>query len=81
MYYLEFCVMANSSVSRSCSWGTISFPQNVLRRILGKKLFSNFTFVLPFTLIFFAICLAPEQPEQMASICQKHNPVVACQVW
>ena len=28
-----------------------------------------------------AICLAPESPEQLASICERHNPEIACLVW
>ena len=28
-----------------------------------------------------AFLLAPEQPEQQASICQQHHSVEACRVW
>ncbi|MCP4929834.1 MAG: serine protease inhibitor, partial [Gammaproteobacteria bacterium] len=28
-----------------------------------------------------AMVLAPERPELQASICERHNPVSACQVW
>ena len=28
-----------------------------------------------------ALFLAPEQPQQLASICEKHHPVVACRVF
>lgn len=32
-------------------------------------------------LVTFAIAVAPERPEQLASICEKHHSVDACRVW
>ncbi len=37
--------------------------------------------LLPFLLILFAIVLVPERPQQLASICERHNPEVVCRVW
>ena len=37
--------------------------------------------LMPFLLIIFAFCVAPESPNQLASICQRHNSEIACQVW
>ena len=31
--------------------------------------------------LFFAICLAPESPNELASICERHNSEVVCRVW
>ncbi len=31
--------------------------------------------------LFVAIIFAPERPQDLASICERHHPVIACQVW
>ena len=36
---------------------------------------------VPFFLMMFAIVFAPESPQQLASICERHNPEIACRVW
>ncbi|MCP9927131.1 serine protease inhibitor [Cyanobium sp. CH-040] len=33
------------------------------------------------TLVLLAALLAPEQPQDQAAICQRHNGSVACRVW
>ena len=40
-----------------------------------------FTWVVPLLLVMTAVLFVPEKPHQLASICERHNPVVACQVW
>ena len=37
--------------------------------------------LMPFLIIMFAFFLAPESPQQLASICERHNPEIACRVW
>ena len=46
-----------------------------------KKIICKHRFLIAFVFFTCAICLAPDNPEQLASICQKYNPVEACQVW
>ena len=41
----------------------------------------NFSFVMILVCITFATVLVPERPNELASICKKHNPAIACQVW
>ncbi len=41
----------------------------------------HFLLIVAFLSFIFAIFLAPEDPHQYASICQKHNSSNACQVW
>tara|TARA_Y100001968_G_scaffold285959_1_gene286299 strand:- start:58 stop:279 length:222 start_codon:yes stop_codon:yes gene_type:complete len=31
--------------------------------------------------VFLAAFAVPEKPSHLASICEQHNPVIACQVW
>ena len=37
--------------------------------------------VIAFAFIGFAMFFVPERPQQLASICEKHNSELACQVW
>ncbi len=39
------------------------------------------SFVIVTVGLSFAVFLAPERPDQLASICEKHNPEIVCQVW
>ncbi len=39
------------------------------------------SFVIVLASLVSALVLAPERPEQLASICERHNSVMACQVW
>ena len=52
---------------------------------IGLENQKNIIFKLRFLMVFVfftcAICLAPDNPEHLASICQRHNSVNACQVW
>ena len=41
----------------------------------------NLVLVISFICIMFAGFFAPEQPSQLASICEKHNSINACQIW
>ena len=37
--------------------------------------------LMPMLLIMFAVFLAPERPQHFASICERHNPEMACRVF
>ena len=41
----------------------------------------HFLLVVALFSFIFAIFVAPEEPRQYASICQKHNSSHACQIW
>ncbi len=41
----------------------------------------NFGFVIVLILMACAMILAPDSPEELASICERHNPTIACEVW
>ena len=41
----------------------------------------NLGFVIAFACIGFVMFFVPENPHQLASICEKHNSEFACQVW
>ena len=36
---------------------------------------------MPFLFLIFAFIFAPEKPAELASICERHNPEIACKVW
>ncbi len=53
-------------------------------RVSSRNLISNtfsFKFLLPLVITSLACSFAPEKPDQFASICQRHNSEIACQVW
>ncbi len=81
MYYILGLVMASSCL-RASAISVSMLPRRACPRIVqGQQRGWAFHFVLPAALLTGAMLLAPEQPEQQASICQRHHPVVACQVW
>ena len=53
-----------------------------ISRITEKKInFLDIKFLIPVSLLLFAFCIAPDTPNQLASICEKHNSELACQKW
>ncbi len=52
----------------------ISTGENAALRRLAATLFAS-------VLVSAAFLLAPEQPQQQASICQQHHSAEACRVW
>ncbi len=73
--------MVDSSLRLSVSSRTI-MPRPVVRRSLSDQR-SQFNLGLLIALITFAFAVGfvPERPNELASICQKHHPTIACQVW
>ena len=47
----------------------------------GSRLGVSFGVVLAAALVTGALLIAPEQPAQLASICEKHHSSAACRVW
>ena len=52
----------------------ISTGESAVLRRLAATLFAS-------VLVSAAFVLAPEQPQQQASICQQHHSAEACRVW
>ena len=82
MYYVDYLVMTASFFEPSLnSIDGVSRLGNAKRLSVEKK---NQYLIKPFVAsICFLLCIAfvPEKPNNLASICQKYNSSVACQVW
>jgi len=82
MYYVVYLAMIASSLKPSLN--SIHGPSrlgNAKRLSVQNK---NKNLIKPlFASICFLLCIAfvPEKPNNLASICQKYNSSVACQVW
>ena len=82
MYYVDYLVMIASYLKPSLnSINGNSKLTNDKRLFVQKK---NQNLIRPFLAsICFLLCivLVPEKPSNLASICEKYNSSVACQVW
>tara|TARA_B100001250_G_scaffold408946_1_gene432289 strand:- start:392 stop:640 length:249 start_codon:yes stop_codon:yes gene_type:complete len=82
MYYVDSLAMVASSLKASLnSINGVSRLSNDKRLSVQKK---NQKLIKPFLAsICFLLCIAvvPEKPTNLASICEKYNSSVACQVW
>ena len=82
MYYVDYLAMIASYLKPSLnSIHGVSTLRNDQKLSLHKK---NQNLIKPiFASICFLLCIAlvPEKPTNLASICQKYNSSVACQVW
>ena len=57
-------------------------PRQQLRRPLNLSIPDhNLTLAMLLVAVLVAIAVVPERPQQFASICERHNSAVACQVW
>ena len=60
----------------------VILPRQVCNQAINKPQNRfNVSFAMAFVCLTLITILVPEQPEHLASICQKHNSLVACQVW
>ena len=81
MYYLlVFCMVSSSALLGLVPY-TMSAQAVVRRSFPGDFLCRLFPSGIALLFFAFALFFAPDSPEQRASICQRHNPVAACQVW
>ena len=82
MYYVDYLVMIASYLKPNLnSIHGVSTLGNAKPISVQKK---NQSLIKPLLAsICFLLCIAfvPEKPNNLASICQKYNSSVACQVW
>jgi len=82
MYYVDYLVMSASCLKPSLNsiHGASKFSKH--KRLRVKKKNQNMIKSL-FASIFFLLCIIvlPEKPSHVASICEKYNSSLACQVW
>ena len=82
MYYVDYLVMVASCLKPSLNSihgvGRLGNAKSLLvkkkRQNLIKPIIASICFLL-------CIVFVPERPNNLASICQKYNSTVACQVW
>ena len=82
MYYVDYLAMIASCLKPSLhsangarklsNYKRISVPDK--KQVIIKPLLASICFL-------FCITLIPEKPSNLASICEKYNSSVACQVW
>jgi len=82
MYYVDYLAMIASYLKANQN------SNHGVRRLRNDKRLSvqnkNSSLIKPFIAsICFLLCIAfvPEKPTNLASICQKYNSSLACQVW
>ena len=82
MYYVDYLAMIASYLKPSLnSINGVNKLTNHKRLSVQKK---NQNLIKPILAsIFFFLCIiaVPEKPSNLASICEKYNSSVACQVW
>ena len=82
MYYVDYLAMIASYLEPSLN--SINGARKLInhKRVSVKK--KNQNLVKPLLAsIFFLFCVVavPEKPSNLASICEKYNSSLACQVW
>ena len=82
MYYVDYLAMIASYLKPSLnSIHGVSRLANPKRLSVQKKN-QNLTKPLLASILFlFCIIAVPEKPSNLASICEKYNSSLACQVW
>ena len=81
MYYLFIVVMVGSSLRvASASYSMLPERQWPIRSH-GEEHQTIWKLSVAIAFLCCAVVLVPERPEQLASICERHNPEIACQVW
>ena len=82
MYYVDYLAMIDSCLKPSLNSinGASKFSKN--KRLSVKKKNQNLTKpLLAATFFFLCIFAVPEKSSNLASICEKYNSSLACQVW
>tara|TARA_B100001029_G_scaffold173091_1_gene171560 strand:+ start:453 stop:701 length:249 start_codon:yes stop_codon:yes gene_type:complete len=82
MYYVDYLVMVASYLKPSLNsvYG-VSRLGNAKRLSVQKKNQNLTKPLLASICLLLCIAFVPEKPNNQASICQKYNSSVACQVW
>ena len=82
MYYVDYLAMIASYLKPSLnSIHGVSRLRNDKRISLEKRDQSLLKPLFASICILLCIAFVPEKPTNLASICQKYNSTVACQVW
>ena len=82
MYYVDYFAMIASSLKPSVhSADGASKSRNYKRIFVQDKKQTIIKPLLASICVLFCIVLIPEKPSNLASICEKYNSSVACQVW
>jgi hypothetical protein len=82
MYYVDYLAMIASYLKPSLNSSNGASKCSKHRRLAVQK--SNQILITPLLAsIFFLLCIVavPEKPSNLASICEKYNSSLACQVW
>jgi len=87
VYYLHCLAMVSSSLSAigAADGSSSMLPSRKRARVgvadHGSWLGFRFGAVVAAALVTGALLIAPEQPAQLASICERHHSSAACRVW
>ena len=81
MYYELVFVMVSAPLKLSLASRVMLHLQGLNRSISGLQSTCSITFAMALFCLSVVTVLVPERPDQLASICEKHNPAVACRVW
>tara|TARA_Y100001968_G_scaffold224280_1_gene206945 strand:+ start:173 stop:421 length:249 start_codon:yes stop_codon:yes gene_type:complete len=82
MYYVDYLAMSASYLEPSLNSVNGRGRLGNDKRLSLKKKHQNIVKPLFASICFlFCIVLVPEKPTNLASICEKYNSSVACQVW
>ena len=73
--------MASSSLHFTSTASSILTRRDLSNSFAERQHGWKYPFFIALTAVMAAVFMVPESPEQLASICEKHNPVIACQVW
>ena len=82
MYYVDYLAMIASYLKPSLNSinGATKFIKH--KRLSVQKKNQNLTKPLLASILFLlCIIVVPEKPSNLASICEKYNSSLACQVW
>ena len=72
--------MASSCFRGDCASQTMLPLNESVRQLCDRKVSLHPTALVAFVVLSVAVVVAPQQPENQASICQRHNPIEACLV-
>jgi len=82
MYYVDYLVMIASYLEPSLnSIDGVHRLRNDKRLLVQKKNNNFIKYIIASICFLLCIVLVPEKPSNLASICEKYNSSVACQVW
>ena len=82
MYYVDYLAMIASCLKPSLNSANGARKLRNDKRIFVQDKNQNIIKPLLASICFlFCIILVPEKPSSLASVCEKYNSSVACQVW